>query len=41
MPSFRRLASWYGYSFKHLYTIIDKQSPEEIANFIDADIVED
>ena len=30
MPSFRRLANWYGYSFKHLYTLIDKQSPEGI-----------
>ena len=28
MPSFRRLANWYGYSFKHLYSLIDKQSPE-------------
>ena len=28
MPSFRRLANWFGYSYKHLYTIIDKQSPE-------------
>jgi len=30
MPSFRRLANWYGYSFKQLYRIIDKQSPEGI-----------
>lgn len=30
MPSFRRLANWYGYSFKHLYTLIDKASPEGI-----------
>jgi hypothetical protein len=28
MPSFRRLANWFGYSYKYLYTIIDKQSPE-------------
>lgn len=28
MPSFRRLANWFGYSYKHLYTLIDKQSPE-------------
>ncbi len=28
MPSFRRLANWFGYSYKQLYTIIDKQSPE-------------
>ncbi len=30
MPSFRRLANWYGYSFKQLYRIIDKQTPEGI-----------
>ena len=30
MPSFRRLANWYGYSFKQLYTIIEKKSPEGI-----------
>lgn len=30
MPSFRRLANWYGYSFKQLYRIIEKQSPEGI-----------
>lgn len=28
MPSFRRLANWFGYSYKSLYQIIDKQSPE-------------
>lgn len=28
MPSFRRLANWYGYSYQRLYQIIDKQSPE-------------
>ena len=28
MPSFRRLANWFGYSYKYLYQIIDKQSPE-------------
>lgn len=28
MPSFRRLCNWYGYSFKYLYTLIDKHSPE-------------
>ena len=30
MPSFRRLANWYGYSYKHLYRLIDKQSKEGI-----------
>lgn len=30
MPSFRRLANWYGYSFKQLYRLINKQSPEGI-----------
>lgn len=30
MPSFRRLANWYGYSFRQLYRIIDSQSPEGI-----------
>ena len=30
MPSFRRLANWYGYSFKQLYTMIEKKSPEGI-----------
>lgn len=28
MPSFRRLCNWFGYSYKHLYTLIEKQSPE-------------
>ena len=28
MPSMRRLANWYGYSYKQLYRVIDKQSPE-------------
>ena len=28
MPSFRRLANWFGYSYRYLYQIIDKQSPE-------------
>ena len=28
MPSMRRLANWYGYSYKQLYRIIEKQSPE-------------
>lgn len=27
MPSMRRLANWYGYSFKRLYQLIDIQSP--------------
>ena len=27
MPSMRRLANWYGYSYKRLYQLIDKQSP--------------
>jgi hypothetical protein len=27
MPSMRRLANWYGYSFKRLYQLIDSQSP--------------
>ena len=30
MPSFRRLANWYGYSYRQLYRIIDKQTPEGI-----------
>lgn len=30
MPSFRRLANWYGYSYKQLYRMIDKQAPEGI-----------
>jgi hypothetical protein len=30
MPSFRRLSNWYGYSYKQLYRIIEKQSPEGI-----------
>jgi hypothetical protein len=28
MPSMRRLANWYGYSFQRLYQLIEKQSPE-------------
>ena len=28
MPSFRRLANWFGYSYRSLYQIIDKQSSE-------------
>ena len=30
MPSMRRLANWFGYSYKRLYQIIDKQSPAGI-----------
>ena len=30
MPSFRRLANWYGYSFNQLYRNINKQTPEGI-----------
>ena len=30
MPSFRRLANWYGYSFRQLYRMIEQQSPEGI-----------
>jgi hypothetical protein len=30
MPSMRRLANWYGYSYKQLYRVIEKQSPEGI-----------
>ena len=30
MPSMRRLANWFGYSYKQLYRIIEKQSPEGI-----------
>ena len=30
MPSIRRLANWYGYSYKQLYRVIEKQSPEGI-----------
>ena len=28
MPSFRRLANWYGYSYRTLYNYIDKKSEE-------------
>ena len=28
MPSMRRLANWYGYSYTRLYQLIEKQSPE-------------
>ena len=28
MPSMRRLANWYGYSYQNLYRLIEKQSPE-------------
>jgi hypothetical protein len=27
MPSFRRLANWYGYSYNQLYRNINKQTP--------------
>ncbi len=30
MPSFRRLANWYGYSYSQLYRNINKQTPEGI-----------
>lgn len=30
MPSMRRLANWYGYSFQRLYQMIEKQSKEGI-----------
>ena len=30
MPSFRRLANWYGYSYQRLYQLIEKQSPSGI-----------
>ena len=30
MPSMRRLANWYGYSYRQLYNLIEKQSPEGI-----------
>lgn len=30
MPSMRRLANWYGYSYKQLYRLIEKQSPEGV-----------
>lgn len=30
MPSFRRLANWYGYSYRTLYKRINKDSPEGI-----------
>lgn len=33
MPSMRRLANWYGYSYQHLYRLIDKQSP--IGQYLD------
>lgn len=28
MPSMRRLANWFGYSYQRLYQMMDKQSPE-------------
>ena len=28
MPSMRRPANWYGYSYQRLYQLIDKQTPE-------------
>ena len=28
MPSMRRLANWFGYSYQNLYKLIEKQSPE-------------
>jgi hypothetical protein len=28
MPSMRRLANWFGYSYQNLYRLIEKQSPE-------------
>ena len=28
MPSMRRLANWYGYSYQRLYQLIEKQTPE-------------
>lgn len=30
MPSFRRLANWYGYSYSQLYRNVNKQTPEGI-----------
>ena len=30
MPSFRRLANWYGYSYRTLYNRINRDSPEGI-----------
>lgn len=30
MPSMRRLANWYGYSYQRLYQLIEKQTPEGI-----------
>jgi hypothetical protein len=30
MPSMRRLANWYGYSYQRLYQLVEKQSPEGI-----------
>ena len=30
MPSMRRLANWYGYSYQRLYQLIEKQSPSGI-----------
>ena len=30
MPSMRRLANWYGYSYQRLYQLIEKQSPAGI-----------
>jgi hypothetical protein len=33
MPSFRRLANWYGYSYRQLYRVIDKET--ETGLFLD------
>lgn len=33
MPSFRRLANWYGYSYRQLYRLIDKET--ETGLFLD------
>ena len=30
MPSMRRLANWYGYSYQRLYQLIEKQSPSGV-----------
>lgn len=41
MPSFRRLANWYGYSFRQLYRIIDSQSPEGVYLDLIKDAIKD
>ena len=41
MPSMRRLANWYGYSYKQLYRTIEQQSPEGIYLDLIRDAIKD